>query len=166
LKHEGGFTIDHAGATNFGISERFAREIGLDINGDGKTDAEDIKLLTVDKAIAIYQKEFWDKYGYDKIDDWSIAAKVFDMAVNMGAKQAHRIVQRALNWCGFPCAIDGILGKITLSLINKAPQETLMKALCLFHEKFYLDIISKNVKYLKYKNGWLKRARWSGEYKL
>lgn len=54
LKVEGGYVDDPndaGGATNWGISLRFVKQSGvdLDIDGDGDIDAEDMKALTKNK---------------------------------------------------------------------------------------------------------------------
>lgn len=65
LKWEGGFVNlpdDPGGATKYGISLKYAQMVGLDKDNDGDTDAEDIKLLTVQDAMDKYKRDFWDSY--------------------------------------------------------------------------------------------------------
>src|SRR5690606_30113686 len=69
----------------------------------------DIRNLTREQAIAIYRRDWWDRYGYGRIKDADVAAKLMDMAVNMGPGTAHRLLQQALVWIGHPVRIDGII---------------------------------------------------------
>jgi lysozyme family protein len=91
LEHEGGYTEDHVGATNFGIT---LRSLDVDIDLDGDIDADDIRAMTIEDAKAFYFRTWWIRYKYDRIYSDEIAAKVFDLAVNMGARQAAKIVQK------------------------------------------------------------------------
>ena len=103
LKHEGGFVNDPddpGGATNWGISLRFLKGQGLevgDVDHDGDIDADDILKMSQSDAIAIYRQAFWVKNGYGSFPDHRVAAKTFDLCVNMGPRQAHKILQRAIN---------------------------------------------------------------------
>jgi hypothetical protein len=75
---EGGYVNDPqdpGGETNMGISKRSYPN-------------EDIKNLTRDEAIAIYYRDFWQLYDLDKIGDLQMRAKVFNMGVLMGQKEA------------------------------------------------------------------------------
>ena len=171
LKHEGGFVndpVDPGGATNWGMSIRFlTRDAGDsdgdgfmdgDLDKDGDIDVDDIKNMTVEQARKLYRIHFWDKYGYDKIIDFVVAARVFDMTVNMGPKQTGKIVQRALNNCGYRLKVDGAIGNMTFSAINCTDPEILMAEIRQEHAQFYLDLIAAKPKFEKYRNGWLRRA--------
>jgi lysozyme family protein len=125
LDHEGGYVNnvhDPGGATKFGISLYWLKSLGLidlaDVNHDGRIDVEDIKALTVDTAAGYYKKFWWDKYNYSWIKNQAIANKLFDSAVNMGGLQAHKIAQRTLTFCGYPCMDDGLIGQATLDVLE------------------------------------------------
>ena len=170
LKHEGGFVndpVDPGGATNWGVSIRFLKGAGDgdgdgwldgDIDHDGDIDVDDIKNMTVEQARKIYRIHFWDKYDYDKIDDFTVAARLFDMTVNMGARQAGKIIQRALNECGHNLVVDGKVGKNTFAAINCTNPEILMAEIRQAHRQFYLDLIAAKPQFEKYRKGWLRRA--------
>ena len=164
LKHEGGFVDDvddSGGATNHGISLRFLRLEGyeLDLNDDGETDAEDMKLLDKDKAGEIYKEFFWDKWGYDEIRHAEVGAKIFDMCVNMGASQAHKITQRACNKMGKDLVVDGIIGSQTRQTINSLENgEALLEGLRLEQVAFYNRLVEKKPVLNKFLKGWTRRA--------
>jgi len=170
LKHEGGFVndpVDPGGATNWGMSIRFLKGAGDsdgdgfddgDLDHDGDIDVDDIKNMTVDQARKLYRTHFWDKYNYDTISDFIVAARCFDMTVNMGAKQTGKIVQRALNNLGSSLKVDGAIGKNTFATINCTNSEMLMAEIRQEHAQFYLDLIAAKPKFEKYRKGWLRRA--------
>jgi lysozyme family protein len=169
IELEGGF-VDHpddpGGATNFGISLRFLQtqedyELG-DIDNDGDLDYDDIKNMKLSDASALYKKHWWDKYGYGSIPNQAIANKLFDMAVNMGAKQAHKLLQRAIN-----CVVgqrllvdDGILGEKSSQGMGAAIQQplALLAALRAQQEGFYRALVAGNDKFSVFLKGWLNRA--------
>jgi len=170
LAHEGGFVDDPAdpgAATNWGISLKTLAALGdLDGDGyrdgdrdrDGDVDADDVRALERGDAIAIYRRQWWDRYGYDRVDRLFIATKLFDLAVNMGPRQAHLIVQRALRATDQPVAEDGILGPETLAAINNAPAFELMSAMRSEAAGFYRALIAKRPKLARFERGWLSRA--------
>lgn len=87
MKNEGGYSHDASDAgdeTKFGISKRSYPDI-------------DISNLTENQAAAIYERDFWAPYASFQN---RVATKVFDLAVNMGHKQAVTILQCALRYCG------------------------------------------------------------------
>ena len=171
LKHEGGFVndpVDPGGATNWGMSIRFLTNdagdadgdgfLDGDIDKDGDIDVDDIKNMTVEEARKLYRIYFWDKYDYDNIVDFVVAARVFDMTVNMGPKQTGKIVQRALNNCGQNVGVDGAIGKNTFAAINCTDPEMLMAEIRQEHAQFYINLIAAKPQFEKYRKGWLRRA--------
>lgn len=170
LRHEGGF-VDHksdpGGATNHGVSLRFLQTIGDldgdgyqdgDLDQDGDVDAEDIKAMTMENAVGFYRSQWWDRYGYGRILNVDVAAKVFDLAVNMGAHQAHLILQRALRSAGQPVTEDGIIGSKTIDAVNGAISHVLLAAMRSESAGFYRVLIAKKPDLGTFKNGWIKRA--------
>lgn len=162
LSHEGKLTNDKddpGGITNYGISLRFLKEEELDIDRNGMINAEDIKGLSLEEAKKLYKEFFWDKYKYDNITYITLAKKIFDMAVNMGSSQAHKIVKRALNAeKNIRIVVDGNLSLDNINSINECDQKILLKYIRELERKFYIEIVNKNPKLNKFLNGWLKRA--------
>ena len=169
--HEGGWSDDghdSGGATNSGISLAFLRRIGRvdsdgdgfvdgDLDHDGDIDADDIRLMTPEKSAKIYRKQFWDRYGYHRIANLGTAIKVFDLAVNMGPRAAHRCLQRACRAAMIKGIVDdGIIGPKTISAIDRADPASLMPAFRSEAAGYYRTIPSEyGVRYL---DGWLNRA--------
>ena len=78
LRHEGGYVNnpnDPGGATKYGISLRWLKGQGLlgDVTHDMVVDIKDIQALTVDQAAGFYRVQWWDKYGFGRILDQSVA---------------------------------------------------------------------------------------------
>ena len=114
---EGGL-VDHpsdpGGITKWGISLRFLRSVGVDINGDGVVDGEDIRSLTEKQVTKLYHDHFWSKCYCDFLPA-SVALAMFDCGVNQGPGRAKRFLQKALK-----VKVDGKIGPITLATIDKA----------------------------------------------
>lgn len=171
LKHEGGFVddpSDRGGATNYGISSRFLNIYSLDeslkkeidFNRDNYIDAEEIKKMSKDTAKEIYKKCWWDKFKYGKLLDQDLATKIFDIAVNIGPYQAHKILQEAINnkINHFPIAVDGIIGNKTRNATNLIDPKILRKEFITLVSDFYKELCNKNVNFRKYLQGWLNRV--------
>lgn len=163
LLHEGGYVddpVDPGGATNWGISLRFLQGLDLreaDINRDGDVDAADIRALTREQAKLLYFRHFWQAGRYGELPDGP-SEKVFDLAVNMGPRQAHRLVQRALRACGRHVADDGVLGPISRGAITVAPPDMLLAATRSEAAGFYRSLIAGNARLARFQAGWLNRA--------
>lgn len=146
LGNEGGYSnnpADPGGETNFGISKRAYPYLN-------------IKDLTREEAIAIYQRDYW------KFDDFAsqrVATKVFDAAVNMGPIPAVRILQLALGSIeAGPVVADGKLGPETVGHANAADEEKLMDEFKARLVKFYCDEAVTGTGMAGFLLGWLRRA--------
>jgi lysozyme family protein len=181
LKFEGGLVNnanDPGGVTNYGISLRWAvaemKSAGddladlLDVDDDGDMDADDIRSLDEATAKQIYRIGFWDRYHYDRIVAFPVSEKVFDMTVNMGPRQSHRNLQRALRSVGEKVEDDGLIGPRTRAAVNRAHSACLVAAMRSEQAGFYRMLIARNNSLRKegihvpdfrvFKDGWLRRA--------
>jgi lysozyme family protein len=164
LEHEGGLTNDKqdpGGITNWGISLRYLKTMGLDLNGDGVINDEDIIGLPKQGAVEIYRKYWWDKYRYAAFNELVVVEKVFDMAVNMGGITAHKLLQIAINRLRRqPITVDGLLGGQTFGAANSTDGNELRQQLRDCAEHRYIEILSENPGMEWARNGWMNRARW------
>ena len=148
LAHEGGYVNDPrdpGGETKYGISKRSYPSL-------------DIANLTREDAIAIYYRDWWQRYGYDRLQDESVTTKVFDLAVNMGPATAHRLLQEALVFLGYPVAVDGIIGPQTIAAANKADPTRLLQVLKWLAAHHYYRIAAQRPQSQAFLPGWLRRA--------
>ena len=137
LGHEGGYTEgkgDPGGETAFGVSKRSYPD-------------EDIKNLTLERAKAIYKRDFWDRAQCDKLPA-ALAFQVFDAAVNSGIGQSIRFLQRAVG-----VADDGQLGPLTIAAIQRreAPE-----MIALFNAE-RLEFMTKLSVWDTFGRGWCRR---------
>lgn len=156
--HEGGLSDDKhdkGGLTNFGITLPFLRQYNPNATID------DIPKLTKTDAEKIYKFLLWDKYNYSQIHDKNIAAKIFDMSVNIGEYESHKIAQISINsLLKNQITVDGILGPISIEKLNDLNPDYLMNELRQHLKNYYLLVVAKNPDDRDFLNGWLNRAAW------
>lgn len=180
LEHEGGL-VDHpddpGGVTNFGISLRYALQVGdqdgdgfadLDIDLDGDVDADDIRNLSVDDAAERYRLDFWEPLRCYEIANQAVATKLCDTGVNVGKRQAVLFIQRAAIACGKQITDDGILGPNTLHAIETSPAAALLAGMRSEQAGFYRLLIARGKAvreydstlpdFSKFERGWMRRA--------
>lgn len=155
FRHEGGLVEDPddpGGITNYGISLRFLQTV------QPNAMADDIKNLTKDQAGQLYYQHFWKAGGYDRIGPLAVAEKILDLAVNVGGKQAGKLLQRACRSCGRDLVEDGEVGPITCRNIEAIPTETLIAALRSEAAGYYRSLVAAQPIRVKWLKGWLNRA--------
>lgn len=177
LGFEGGLSdnkFDKGGITKYGISLRFLESAGIDtndldkdgitlepvgdINNDGTVDAEDIRLLTVENAKALYEQYFWKAVKADQIKEQHLATHLFDIAVNSGVKTAVILAQKALRNIGINIEIDGVIGNKTLKALNGSLLRTINNNIVYARINHYETIIRKDPTQSIFRTGWLRRA--------
>jgi len=146
LANEGGYTnnpSDPGGETNFGISKRAYPYV-------------DIKNLTRDEAITIYERDYWK---FDGLTSQRVATKLFDACVNMGPSPAVRLLQLSLGAIeAGPLVADGKLGPETIEHANAADEERLVDEFKARLAKFYADEAVNGTGMSGFLLGWLRRA--------
>jgi lysozyme family protein len=166
LAHEGTLSNDkddNGGTTNYGISLRYLKSTGelkYDLDHDGDIDVGDIVKLSKAQAIDIYREDWWNKYDYERLTSQRVANKVLDMAVNMGQKQAIKLLQRSINRANDNqhLIIDGVFGPLTIQAANLVDENKLVPILKTECAQFYEDLVNHNGQYKKFFAGWLRRA--------
>lgn len=146
-------TEDSGGRTRFGIAERFHPELG-----------DEFYTGTADQALEtardIYRSDYWLPVRGDEIADQRVAAKLLDMAVNMGVRQAIVLCQRAVNAIDlWRVREDGIFGAQTLAAVNQSNSESLLTSLREACAVFYQHLSAVRPEMRDYLLGWLARAR-------
>ena len=143
LEHEGGYVNDPkdlGGETKYGITKRFYPDV-------------DIKNLTIEQAVEIYKKDYWDKNKVESLPQnlWHI---YFDMCVNMGKRTAVKVLQRAANNKGRDIEVDGGLGPMTIGALKGVELDRVRA----FRVKYYVDLITARPEQEKFYLGWFRRA--------
>lgn len=169
VAREGGYVNDRddpGGATKFGVTIHTMRRLGLDLTGDGKVDARDVKQLSRGQATDIFIKHYFDKPGIATLPA-PLQASVFDMYVNAGGN-AVKILQRLFNAMGFSLKVDGQLGARTAQAADEAMQTEpglVVDAYGIARRNYYFRIADKRKASRKYartrkggKGGWITRA--------
>lgn len=167
----GKVTVDAGGRTRFGIAEKFHPQLGdTFFTGDAHQ--------ALAEAESIEQSEYWEPLHLGEIASQAVANKLFDMAVNMGARQAAVFAQRAANALladgggrgasptaeaapHLPAdrlAEDGVLGPRTVAAINRLDPQGLLQVLRELSAGYYRHVASVNPAQAVNLPGWLRRA--------
>ena len=166
---EGGFVNDPddlGGATNFGVTIHTMRRLGLDLDGDGDVNIEDVKALQRDQAVDLFIEHYFVEPGLVALPEL-LQASVFDMYVNAGSS-AVKILQRLLRDMGYVLTVDGIVGPQTLAAAHdaalRAPQ-IFVDAYGIARRNYYFRIADRRIESRKFartraggKGGWIRRA--------
>jgi lysozyme family protein len=157
LIHEGGSSFtdnpnDPGGATKYGISLRFLKGEGVDIDHDGDIDADDIKGLTEEDAEKLYASFFWAPMHSDNFVQ-PVAAKLFDVGVNVGTTRGTILAQKAAL-----VEADGLLGPQTINAINAMQASLFIANMERVQTDFYESIVESKPTSAEFLEGWKVRA--------
>lgn len=169
VAREGGWADDRddpGGPTNHGVTIGTLRRLGLDLDGDGRVTAADLRRLTRAQAVDIFVSQYFEKPGLGQLPE-ALRASVFDMQVNAGA-QAVRLLQRLLGDMGFPCVADGVVGPRTVAAAQSAAAAApghIADAYGIARRNYYYALAEARPASRKYarrvdggKGGWILRA--------
>lgn len=120
---------------------------------------ENIKALTYNDALRIYQVQYWNPL-YDYIEDKRIAFKLYDMGVLIGRKTAIRKLQRILSKY-VTLKADGIFGHMTLTAVSSVvDKDRLYDEYIDALESRFRRIVLWRPRNKKFLGGWLRRLKW------
>lgn len=145
MEFEGGDKLhqvpgDAGGLTRYGIAQ--TANPGVDIAN-----------LTLNQAIEIYDKNYWQPLKLDLIKSDSVKWKLFDIAVNMGVPTAAIFLQKSLR-----VKIDGVIGNETITAANSATEGLILENLEMLQIHKYARICKYNETQYKFLKGWNRRA--------
>jgi lysozyme family protein len=169
VAREGGFVDDPddpGGATKHGVTIHTMRRLGLDLDGDGDVDRDDVRRVTPDRARDIFLAHYFEAPGLAGLPE-ALQATVFDMYVNAGSN-AVRLLQRLLCDMGFDIAVDGVIGPQTRRAAAAAAAhapERVADAYGIARRNYYYRLADRRPASRKYarrrdggKGGWIVRA--------
>ncbi|MDM0072072.1 N-acetylmuramidase [Variovorax sp. J31P207] len=144
IGNEGGYVADPrdpGGETKYGVSKR-------------SYPGEDIKNLTLERAKALYARDFWGPAGCDALPDL-LKFEMFDLAVNTSAPgkpaTAIKLLQQAVG-----SFADGSLGPNTLQAAQSMDPAKALRRLQALRLRYYTAIPPKTRDV--YLPGWVNRV--------
>ncbi len=164
LDREGGYTnnpADRGGETKYGITVAVARANGYD---------GPMRSLPLAEARDIYRRLYWLRPRFDAVAARApaLAAKLFDIGVNMGPPVAAAFLQRALNALNrgasdYPdMAIDGRIGDVTLAALTAflarrgaGGEQVLLRAVEALQGEHYVALAERRPANETFLYGWL-----------
>lgn len=149
LQLEGGFvnhSDDKGGITNKGITLATYRAYC----GQQKT-IKDLQNISYGTWCKIMKDLYWDKVQGDKIENQSLAEIIADWAVDSGQLG----IRKAQDIIG--CKADGIVGSITISMINTSDASILHERIWKARQQFYINIVKRHPSQKMFMARWMNR---------
>ena len=107
------------------------------------------------KVEEFYKKEFFDKLKLDLVKSVDKQEEIMCFAISVGIKPCIKKLQECLN-----VKVDGIIGQQTINALNSFDESLFDKLFDLKEKEYYELIIKNKPQYLRFKNGWFKRAEF------
>lgn len=149
LGHEGGYSSDSKDPGNWtggrvGVGELRGTKFGIAAN---TYPTLDIKNLTRADAVAIYERDFWQAIGAERLPG-AVAFSALDGAVNSGIQRSVLWLQRAAG-----VADDGRWGPVTQAAVLAAdPNDLAMR-----YNAERLDFMTRLTNWAEHGRGWARR---------
>ncbi len=155
IRNEGGYVFhnvpgDRGGDTYAGIARRYHPSW----RGWSMIDAQDMSNPDLSTSVEeFYREHFWGRLRGDHIQDQRIAETLFDFAVNAGLRTAVRLAQQVLG-----ATPDGVMGPITIDLINQHPAKEFLYHYAMAKVARYAEIVNSDRSQSKFLLGWINRT--------
>jgi len=169
VAREGGYVNDPddpGGATKYGVTLATMARLGLDLTGDGRVRAADVRALSRAQAVDIFITHYFERPRIADLPE-ALHPSVFDMYVNAGAN-AVKILQRLLGDMGYGVGVDGVIGPQTVGAASDAATPdpvALRDAYGVARRNYYFRLADHRPASRKYartragtKGGWIRRA--------
>jgi len=170
-KWEGGYSddeFDPGGVTKYGVCIEFLKDFTTPelerIGVQGPVTRSTIVGLTREKAERALFLRFWDDLNLEQVP-MPMALCVYDYAMNCGAKNAVKRIQRDWNdelpWMRKREAlhIDGVIGPKTIAALTEWNTMKGIHEVCEDRRIYYRTICDRNPKLEKFHKGWKNRVR-------
>ncbi|NDC36929.1 MAG: hypothetical protein EBZ48_02630 [Proteobacteria bacterium] len=167
---EGKYTVDHAGPTNYGITQPFYEQYLKDQNRSTLF-GRSVARLTEPEAIEIYHRQIWEKAGVGEVARGSAAAGILEDrltadnstiplaivlgngAINYGPGRASKFMLQAFKASGIN---EGDVGACADAAARRGAVKDVLHTYLELEERHYRDLGAKP-KYEKFLAGWLNR---------
>ena len=147
---------DPGGATKFGVSLRFLKNLPLkwsDTNKDSKVTWQDVFALEPKNVESIFKEYFWKPVKADNLPD-VIAMIMFDGAVNIGVNRISRMLQHLVG-----VTEDGQIGNKTLYAVDRHDVLLLAKGLLRLRSEYYYMLARETLWADAFIKGWINRTK-------
>jgi lysozyme family protein len=152
ISFEGGYFDD---PTNLSSSSKFGITLPQLKNYLGREVTKDeLRDLPLTVAREVYRKLFLQSVS--PISSIAVKATYLCMAVNLGSARALAITQTAIGKAsGNPIPPDGVLGPLTIALVNSLDPDLLVENMACEWARYYWSLPN----FERFRAGWLKRVR-------
>lgn len=144
----GKITVDAGGRTRFGIAEKFHPELSNSLFYISMGSAAALAI-----ARGIYANSYCDPLCIVEIADQGVANKLLSLGVNIGVKEASKMLQDAVRVVG-----DGRIGPLTLMALSNAAPAEVIDNLRAAAARYYIEDVQQHPDKQQYLKGWLRRA--------
>ncbi len=140
---------DNGGATKYGITQKTLSDWRKK-----PVSADDVRELSLDEAKSIYDFLYWRVINGDAFPI-SVSLLLFDAAVNSGASQSVKWLQRALG-----VKQDGNCGPITIAAWKAAERSKIRPAVEVLSDfvSYRLKLMAEHEDYKRFGGGWFSRV--------
>lgn len=169
VAREGGWSDDPddpGGATMRGVTLGTLRRLGIDLDGDGDSDRDDLRRITEAQAAEIFLEHYYRRPRIAELPE-PVQPGLFDMYVNAG-RNAVEILQRLVIDMRIEIEVDGLIGPQTIEAVARAQAAApahFADAYGIARRNYYYALADRRPALRKYarrrdggKGGWIARA--------